>query len=295
MPSTERFAYEQELSLKTFTKFLTLLNEHAVDLRMKIIRAFKGKRAAEKEAAASSSATPTSTTQTPTTQRSPRKPAPKRELPNNDTPKKQVQVAVSTNEEAEDESSLRRSSRTASPTKKATETPLIFRPWVKPPTRELPSKDSPKKRPAESTEMNQDGATPPSTPTKKRKINSPSNHPQPSPSSAHPSLKASTSAFHLALSSPTKDKNTGFYPTSAPLPSSPLKRTLFAASEVPAFPTYAESSSDENEEVPLPRRRFRPVYMDSQQWDARDPRIAKIWKKAKMDKTSDPRASSNRR
>jgi len=256
----------------------------------------QGKRVAVKEAAASS---PTSA---PTTQRSPRKPAPKRELPNNDTPKKSVQAAASTDHEPEQESPLRRSSRTASPTKtaigstptkKATgSTPSISRPWVKPPIRELPSKDSPKKRPAESTsdnEIKQDDATPPSTPTKKRKITSPENPPKPS------SLAASTSAFHLALASPTKQ--TGIYSISGPLPSSPLKRTLFSAGDIPAIPAYAESSSsDESEpEVPLPRRRFRPVYPDSQQWEARDPRLAKIWKKAEMGHTSNPQRASSKR
>ena len=250
----------------------------------------KGKRSAAKEAPLLTSPL--------TTQRSPRKPAPKRELPNNDTPKKPAQAAASTDHEPEQESPLRRSSRTASPTKKLIEsTPSIPRPWVKPPIRELPSKDSPKKRPAESTndnESKQDDATPPSTPTKKRRITSPEKLLKPSsPSSAHPYLEASTSAFHLALTSPTKQ--IGAYSTSGPLPSSPLKRTLFSAADTPVFPAYAESScSDESEqEVPLPRRRFRPVYGDSQQWETRDPRLAKIWKKAEI--PNPQRASSKRR
>jgi hypothetical protein len=263
----------------------------------------QGKRAAAKEAAASSS------TSTSTTQRSPRKPVPKRELPNNDTPKKPVQAAAFTDHELEQDSPLRRSSRTASPTKTATgstptkkaigSTPSISRPWVKPPIRELPSKDSPKKRPAEFTndkDIKQDDATPPSTPTKKRRIISPEKPAKPSsPSSAHASLEASTSAFHLALASPTKQ--TGVYSTSGPLPSSPLKRTLFSAGDIPAVPAYGESSSsDESEpEVPLPRRRFRPVYPDSQQWEARDPRLAKIWKKAEIGYTSNPQRASSKR
>ena len=260
----------------------------------------QGKRAAAKGAAASSS------TSASTTQRSLRKPVPKRELPNNDTPKKPVQAAASTDHESEQGSPLRRSSRTASPTKTAIggtptkkATPSISRPWVKPPIRELPSKDSPKKRPAESTndnEIKHDDATPPSTPTKKRRITSPEKPPKPpSPSSAHASLEASTSAFHLALASPTKQ--TGIYSTSGPFPSSPLKRTLFSAGDIPAVPTYAESSSsDESEpEVPLPRRRFRPIYPDSQQWEARDPRLAKIWKKAEMGYTSNPQRASSKR
>ena len=292
VPPTERFAYDQELPLKKFTNLLSLLNEHAPDLRTKIM---KGKRSATKEAAAPSSIS------TPTTQRSPRKAAPKRELPNNDTPKKPVQAPAFTDHEPEQESPLRRSSRPGSPTKKVVgSAPSISRPWVKPPIRELPSKDSPKKRPAESTndnEIKQDDATPPSTPTKKRRTLSPEKPPKPSsPSSVRASLEASTSAFHLALTSPTKQ--TAVYSTSGPLPSSPLKRTLFSTGDIPSFPAYAESSSsDESEpEVPLPRRRFRPVYSDSQQWEARDPRLAKIWKKAEMGHTPNPRrAPSNRK
>ena len=250
----------------------------------------KGKRATAKEATAPSS------TSTPTTQRSPRKPVPKRELPNNDTPKKPVQAAEST--DYEPESPLRRSSRTVSPAKKVASTPSIPRPWVKPPIRELPSKDSPKKRPAESThdnEIQQDDVTPPSTPTKKRRITSPEKPPKPSsPSSAHASRQASTSAFHLALASSMKQ--TAVYSTSGPLPSSPLKRTLFSAGDMPPLPAYAESScSDESEpEIPLPRRRFRPVYGDSQQWEARDPRLAKIWKKAEVGHTSNSQRASSK-
>ncbi|KIM40891.1 hypothetical protein M413DRAFT_11188 [Hebeloma cylindrosporum] len=294
MPSTEKFAFQEELPLKKFTTLLSLLNEHAPDLRMKIALKFKRKRAAAKEAAEVEAAGPSvSSTATSTPQRSPRKATLRRELPNNDSPKKPVEATASTDREPEQRSPLRRSSRTISPTKNA----VVRRPWVKTPIRELPSKDSPKKRPAESTNDNditQDEPTPPSTPTKKRRIASPEKLPKPSSSSsAHPSLEASTEAFHRALASPTKQ--TVAYSTSGPLPSSPLKRTLFSAGDKSAFPAYPESSDESEPELPLPRRRFRPVYGDSQQWEARDPRLAKIWKKAEMGHTSNPQRASSKR
>ena len=61
------------------------------------------------------------------------------------------------------------------------------------------------------------------------------------------------------------------------IPSSPLKRSL------PVTNTTLDlaSSSEESDVEDLPpSRRFRPVYLDCKQWNARDPRLARIWKKA---------------
>ena len=45
----------------------------------------------------------------------------------------------------------------------------------------------------------------------------------------------------------------------------------------------SELEESDVEELPPPRR-FRPVYLESKQWNARDPRLAQIWKKAEMHK-----------
>ena len=65
------------------------------------------------------------------------------------------------------------------------------------------------------------------------------------------------------------------------VPLSPLKRSLPVTNT-----TLDQSSSSEEsdvEDLPPPRR-FRPVYLDCKQWNARDPRLARIWKKAEMHK-----------
>lgn len=65
------------------------------------------------------------------------------------------------------------------------------------------------------------------------------------------------------------------------VPSSPLKRSLPVTNATLDLPSSSEES--DVEEVP-PSRRFRPVYLDCKQWNARDPRLARIWKKAEMHK-----------
>ena len=65
------------------------------------------------------------------------------------------------------------------------------------------------------------------------------------------------------------------------VPSSPLKRSLPVTNTTLDLPSSSEES--DAEDLP-PSRRFRPVYLDCKQWNARDPRLTRIWKKAEMHK-----------
>ena len=65
------------------------------------------------------------------------------------------------------------------------------------------------------------------------------------------------------------------------VPSSPLKQSLPVTDTTLDLPSSSEES--DVEDLP-PSRRFRPVYLDCKQWNARDPRLAQIWKKAEMHK-----------
>jgi hypothetical protein len=71
--------------------------------------------------------------------------------------------------------------------------------------------------------------------------------------------------------------------SSADVPSSPLKRSLPVTNATFDLPSSSEESGAEDLDLPPPRR-FRPVYLDCKQWNARDPRLARIWKKAEMHK-----------
>jgi hypothetical protein len=75
-------------------------------------------------------------------------------------------------------------------------------------------------------------------------------------------------------------------PTAIPsisVPSSPLKRSFPVRNATSDVPSSSEESDVEDLDLP-PTRRFRPVYLDCKQWNARDPRLARIWKKAEMHK-----------
>ena len=76
-----------------------------------------------------------------------------------------------------------------------------------------------------------------------------------------------------------KERETGI--PSIIVPSSPLKQSLPVMNSTLDLPSSSEES--DVEDLP-PSRRFRPVYLDCKQWNARDPRLARIWKKAEMHK-----------
>ena len=113
----------------------------------------------------------------------------------------------------------------------------------------------------------------PETPTKRRKIGS-------SPSSTpltKPRTPSSTRTAPVRIS--PRGTETAIPPII--IPSSPLKRSLPVTNTTLDLPSSSEES--DVEDLP-PSRRFRPVYLDCKQWNARDPRLARIWKKAEMHK-----------
>jgi len=191
-------------------------------------------------------------------------------------------------QEEEPQTPLRRSSRTTapqtSPTKLVTRaTPnspikiaqptVVGIPWKQGPMRERPSKDTPKKdtpkkRPADSDETfsnvqpDHEVSDPP---IKKRKQEL---EPVTPTRQTLRSLSATQSRPQQQVS-PTKTKVT-------PLPKSsgPLKPIEIAPDAL-----IDESSSDDEENGSHQSRRFRPIYLDFKQWNARDPRLDKIWKR----------------
>ena len=238
LPDTEVFAHRHDLSVKKFINTLEALNEHCKPIRKKIIAHFK---------ASASQAT---------TRRSPRKSL---------SPSK---VAIPSGEPMEVETPNRRSSRTTSSlygtNNSPTKSPLPP-PWKKGPIRELPSKDSPKKK---SNELHQDSITndipdePLWTPSKKRKT--------------LPAECDSTGAFLAALGNSPSESSAVNSPNKSPTVvkvSSPLKRSHAVAVST------SESDESESEDV-FPKGRFRPVYLEHRQWSARDPLVDLIWKRA---------------
>ena len=113
----------------------------------------------------------------------------------------------------------------------------------------------------------------PETPTKKRKadVSSSSVRVLRTPPSARTTpVKVSQRKPEIAIPSTN-------------VPSSPLKRSLPVTNATFDLPSSSEESEAEDVDLPPPRR-FRPVYLDCKQWNARDPRLARIWKKAEMRK-----------
>lgn len=150
------------------------------------------------------------------------------------------------------------------------------------PIRELPSKDGPKTRQASDLQKRKsrdvlDVERPlPETPTKKRKTDLSSSSAvlskpifSPTPSSSRASIRVT----------PVRRPETTVPSINVPL--SPLKQSLPVTNTTFDLPSSSEES--DVDDLPPPRR-FRPVYLDCKQWNARDPRLARIWKKAEMHK-----------
>lgn len=167
--------------------------------------------------------------------------------------------------------SLRQSPRKqlfeGSPTKVA-QPPRLILPGKKRVLRELPSKDTPKKRVAVDAQidnrMEVDEAIP-ETPTKKRKVDS--------------------FTQHLATSSRTPSASP--IKKNAPRISSSLLPKIAPRARVEAIDAapnpFLDDSSDSDEsgnDEPAAALRFRPIYLEHEQWYARDPRLTRIWKKA---------------
>ncbi|CAA7262879.1 unnamed protein product [Cyclocybe aegerita] len=276
VPDTQVFAGHHELPIRKFTSVLNLLNDRCMPLRTEIEKAFK-----------QSQKSPAKPSNAPTPRQSPRK-APLRELPSKDSPKKSQRKEAAT-DVPDRFSPTRRSLRNSSVPETPTKTPIKSAfpqpstptreppPWKKAPIRVLPSKDSPKNRamaqsPVEDNSMDVDEDLP-QTPMKKRQNTSPSKTGTP----------ASTTAFEAALSTPTSarifeegspSKRKASAALFEPIPgrSSPLKRQL-------ATTLDGLSSSESDDDDLYPRRRFRPVYLEHRQWNAKDPRILRLWKK----------------
>lgn len=148
------------------------------------------------------------------------------------------------------------------------------------PKRELLSKQSVQKSPSKSRvgEKDEDELPLPETPTKKRKLDSDSS-----------AQKSATRLFESTIRASSSRATLDEVRTrSAPTPSgSPLKRVATLLPE-PQDVDMDEASSNREEEEPALRarslKRFRPVYFDHQQWNARDPRLERLWKRREEQK-----------
>ena len=115
----------------------------------------------------------------------------------------------------------------------------------------------------------------PETPRKRRKTSSLSSTPLATP--VFPRTRSTTRTPPMKIS----PKGVETEIPSIKVSSSPLKRSLPVTNTTLDLPSSSEES--DVEDLP-PSRRFRPVYLDCKQWNARDPRLARIWKKAEMHK-----------
>lgn len=137
-----------------------------------------------------------------------------------------------------------------------------------------------------SRKRTDDGPSFAETPTKKRRVDSSSpTKPRTSSSPAKRSSAVTTAAFHAALKgSPAKLpvwQESGL-PSAGP--STPRRRHHVKVAEVITTPIQADSQlspSCSQGQIsptrPAIRRRFRPVFLEQQQWCARDPKVERIW------------------
>ena len=139
----------------------------------------------------------------------------------------------------------------------------------------------------------------PETPTKKRRVDSSSpTKPRTSGSPAKRSSAVAIAAFHAALKgSPTKLPAGQESESPGAGPSTPRRSQRTKVAEVTVTPMQADSqpSPMQADSQPSPsrsqwqalptrpavRRRFRPVFLEQQQWCARDPKVEQIWAVAK--------------
>ena len=130
----------------------------------------------------------------------------------------------------------------------------------------------------------------PETPTKKRRVDPSS--PTKLRTSSSPAKRSSavaTAAFHAALKgSPTKLPAGQASESSGAGPSTPRRPLRAKVAEVAVTPVQDDSqpSPSRSQGQALPtrpavRRRFRPVFLEQQQWCARDPKVEQIWAVAK--------------
>lgn len=260
------YIHENDLPMKRFIELLQLLNENCGLLKKTIERHSKGK--------VPSPMKKSTTTTTSTPRQSPRKNTVVTAEEPKTPSKRQTRQSNPNLETLLGPSPIKRVNQ-LSPTKIAQPSPFRGALGKKVPIRELPSKDSPKKRAVTSEQNKDDGMDIDSlaiteSPLKKRKMESP--------------IKA------IAQSSVATSSNTRKALVMPEVLVTPVKKKLMAttspsvlrsSSREQVAAVESDSSSDESEpEMNPSMRRFRPVYLDFKQWNARDPRLDRIWKKA---------------
>jgi len=129
----------------------------------------------------------------------------------------------------------------------------------------------------------------PETPSKRRRVESPSKHSPSTPRAKHAmtplGTTSVTTAFEQAMrgvSTPRHEAKKSAFSinsshTSLPGPSTP-QRSRTHSSKFADEANAMEVDEEPMESVELPvRKRFRPVFLDQQQWHSQDPKLAKIW------------------
>ncbi|KAG6919248.1 hypothetical protein DXG01_008044 [Tephrocybe rancida] len=153
------------------------------------------------------------------------------------------------------------------------------------PARTLPTRDSPTKRKAEelTAQLESDdemGGPVPETPSKKRRAESPSLPPLPSPTKlAFPPVASSS---RVALGDQPRAP-----PGAPPRPDTVDDDDAMSVDEdAYAFSSRVRFDDGGKAEERSIRRRFRPIYLDHKQWYAVDKRVKRLWKQAERYKAS---------
>ncbi|PPQ82299.1 hypothetical protein CVT26_013962 [Gymnopilus dilepis] len=311
LPSTEAFADVHQLSTRKFIEILTLLNSKKKDFREKIQAAFGRPRASPTKqtlAEASTSSIPgqsaqkvksaaevNDTLESSSKQRRKRPSSPE-DQPLSQTPRRSQRHVLLQQKSPSKVTPTKRTPQThVSSSKISQPPPPRLRFPNKGPVRELPSKDSPKKRAAEvlqvegESQKTRSNTTPQEPPAKRTRVTmdeSPIKRTTRSASaSAALAEKARVEAAAIQavqaveaaiLRTPRKRKGQeGALPTEKSSPSKPSARV-----EEAQLVDFASSDEESEPEVLVVRRRFRPVYLEHRQWNAKDPRLDKIWRKA---------------
>lgn len=255
LPSTEAFASSHSIPLKAFVALLDLLNTHSQKL-MREIKVNKKVLSPVKQVGTSTTAKVSAlgTSENDVSQESPSRRSSRANIIAASIPKAPLRQ------------SPRKQLFEGSPTK-VLQPPRLVHPGKKRVLRELPSKDSPKKRVAVDAQIDnamEVDEVMPETPTKKRKMES---FPQHVPTSSH------TPAV-----SPTKTNSRGI-PLPLPQIAPPARMEFVHTAPNPLLDDSSDSDESDSDE-PASARRFRPVYLEYKQWYARDPRLTRVWKKA---------------
>ncbi|KAJ7105490.1 hypothetical protein C8R43DRAFT_1046553 [Mycena crocata] len=145
------------------------------------------------------------------------------------------------------------------------------------PQRVLPTRDSPQKRKVTFPDPEGDLLIPDS-PTKRQKVAASSSLVTLESIRQTRSMSSSPTKPVPAPSTPRRTQRLAMSPSKSPakLPATPNRPSKLSAMDI----DDPLSSSEEEDYEPAPRRRFRPVFRDQQQWAMGDPRIAKLTEEA---------------